>query len=179
MIRSIIPTEHIRQVKRAYLAGAMEFARDGGVGWRQEMARWLGETLGHGTLDPTCFEHDQLPPEEKDRLPGLKRTDLAELRRLARGIVLYDLGLLLNQADYVICHWTEETQRGCGSAGEITMAAWAGKPVYLLLDYPREAMSTWMAGCTTGIFEDWESLKSALIHDFAERSLADEPACAQ
>lgn len=157
----------------------MEFAEDGGAGWRREMSLWLARHLGHRTLDPTHFEHDQLSHEQKSRLPLLKRHDLEELRRLARRIVLYDLEMLLRRADYLICYWTEETQRGCGSAGEITMAAWAGKPVYLVLDYPRERMSTWMAGCTTAIFHDWDGLKQALLREFPERSRTDGTAYAQ
>ncbi len=174
-----MPMEAPRQVKTAYLAGAMEFARDGGAGWRREITEWLAQHLGHRVLDPTHFEHDQLSEEDKGRLPGLKNGNLPELRRLARRIVLYDLEMLLERADYVVCYWTEETQRGCGSAGEITMAAWAGKPVYLLLDYPRERMSTWMAGCTTAIFTDWNELKESLRRDFIERSRTDGTACAK
>lgn len=152
----------------AYLAGAMEFAHDGGLGWRAEFTNWLNETLGHGVLDPTILEHDQLDEAERIALPSLKQKDFGRLRQIARRIVHYDLDLVLNKCDYIVCLWNESTQRGCGSAGEITVATWAGKPVYLLLDYPREQASTWMVGCTTSIHESWDDLKQALVRDFGK-----------
>ncbi len=147
-----------------YLAGAMEFAHDGGIGWRADITRWLSEVLGHRALDPTIFEHDQLTDAERASIKGLKEAgDFDAIRRLAARIVHYDARLLLEQSDYVVCLWNEATQRGCGSAGEITLAAWAGKPVHLLLDYPADRASTWMIGCTTTIHHDWHDLKSTLI----------------
>ncbi|MBI1289846.1 hypothetical protein GC173_01195 [bacterium] len=155
-------------MKKVYLAGAMEFAHDGGIGWRQEFAGWLAERLGHGVLDPTVFEHDQLSDEERNSIKGLKsQRRFDEVRRLASRIVHYDARLLLEQSDYVVCLWNEATQLGCGTAGEITLACWAGKPVHLLLDYPDERASTWMIGCTTTIHHDWDDLKRTLIQHYA------------
>lgn len=150
----------------AYLAGAMEFADDRGVSWRGEMTRWLEEQLGHSSLDPTHLEHDQLSEEEWRELPGLKERDLPRLRQLARRIVLYDARLVLEKADYLICYWTEATQRGCGTAGEITLAAWTGKPVHLVLDYPLRSASTWMIGCTSSLHHDFEDLRHELLRRY-------------
>lgn len=146
----------------------MEFAEDGGAGWRQQMTEWLADELGHRVLDPTILEHDQLTEAERLEAPLLKKGDFNKLRTLALRIVKYDLDLVLNQCDYVICHWNEATQRGCGTAGEITLATWAGKPVYLYLDYPVEKASTWMVGCTRSIHLDWESLKEQLKQEYGD-----------
>ena len=152
----------------AYLAGAMEFAHDGGCGWRADIAHWLQEELGHGVLDPTVLEHDQLDEADRKRIPALKQNDLEELRRLALKIVRYDVDLVINKCDYVICLWNESTQLGCGSAGEITVATWTRKPVYMLLDYPREKASTWMIGCTTSIHGSWDDLKETLLRAYGK-----------
>jgi nucleoside 2-deoxyribosyltransferase len=150
-------------MKTVYLAGAMEFAADGGTSWRVDLTRWLAETLGHAALDPTHLEHDQLSEEERLLLPSLRQRDFDTLRAIARKIIRYDIDLVLNRCDYLIVHWNESTQRGCGTAGEITLAAWAGKPVHLVLDYPREKASTWMVGCTSSIHTDWQDLKKHLL----------------
>lgn len=154
----------------AYLAGAMEFADDRGISWRGEMTRWLADQLGHSALDPTHLEHDQLAPSEWEELPGLKLRDIARLRQLAHRIVLYDADLVLNKADYLICYWTEATQRGCGTAGEITLAAWKAKPVHMVLDYPLEKASTWMIGCTTSLHHDFEGLRRELLGRYGKKA---------
>lgn len=151
-----------KKMKHAYLAGAMEFAQDGGIGWRRDIAEWLDRELGHRVLDPTVLEHDQLSEAERQALPALKSGQFGTLRPIASRIVRYDLDLVLNHCDYLIVFWNEATQRGCGTAGEITMAAWAGKPVHLILDYPRERASTWMVGCTSSIHGSWNELKEHL-----------------
>jgi hypothetical protein len=158
------------KLKKVYLAGAMEFALDGGTGWRADLRVWLHERLGHQALDPTILEHDQLTDAERLTIPTLKRErDFDSIRRLANRIVHYDAALVLQQADYVICHWNEATQRGCGTAGELTLAAVARKPVHLLLDYPADQVSTWLVGCTTTIHHDWEELKSNLLTIYGPR----------
>jgi nucleoside 2-deoxyribosyltransferase len=155
-------------VKKVYLAGAMEFAKDGGIDWRRGLTEWLLQELGHEVLDPTVLEHDQLTEAERDLIPNLRQKRFDLLRPIARKIVLYDLDLVMNQCDYIVCHWNEATQLGCGTAGEITAAAWKGKSVYMVLDYPREKASTWMVGCTTCIFESWNELKEHLLGQYKE-----------
>lgn len=157
-------------MKTAYLAGAMEFAHDGGLGWRSEMTQWLARELGHGTLDPTVLEHDQLTDAERASIVGLKQSNPDAIRPLARRIVEYDVRLVLEKADYLIVLWDAATQAGCGTAGEITVAAWAGKPVHLLLDFPRSRASTWMIGCTTSLHEDMAGLKAHLKATYGSRN---------
>jgi hypothetical protein len=158
-------------MKSVYLAGAMEFAHDGGIGWRAEFTAWVAATLGHRTLDPTIFEHDQLSDEERASIKGLKATrQYDRIRALASRIVHYDARLLLEQSDYVVCLWNEATQLGCGTAGEITLACWADKPVHLLLEYPEDRASTWMIGCTTSMHHDWDDLKQTLIRHYGSQS---------
>jgi nucleoside 2-deoxyribosyltransferase len=141
----------------------MEFAVDGGAGWRGQVAAWLDRHLGHEVLDPTRFEHDQLNEEQRRLLPQLKRArEFDAIRKLAIKIVRYDVALLLEHSDYVICHWNEDTQLGCGTAGELTIAAMHGKPVHLMLEYPPSRASTWMIGCTTTIHDNWEDLLEAV-----------------
>lgn len=150
----------------------MEFAHDGGINWRKDMTAWLRDTLGHASLDPSALEHDQLSDEDRLLLPALRRTDLDRLRPIARKIIRYDIGLVLNHCDYLICYWTEATQLGCGTAGEITLATWIDKPVYMILDYPRDKASTWMVGCTASIHSNFDELKSHLIATYGKHSHA-------
>jgi hypothetical protein len=62
----------------------------------------------------------------------------------------------------VICLWDEGAARGAGTKGELTMARFFGKPVYMVTAFPFADIPGWVLGCTTGIFPDFETLKRYL-----------------
>jgi hypothetical protein len=54
-----------------------------------------------------------------------------------------------------------------GTAGELTLAYRMGIPVYLVLAMPPAAASSWILGCATEVFGDFDALKKHLrtLHD--------------
>jgi len=141
----------------AYLAGAIEYAPDGGIAWRRRIEPEL-DRLGHSYYDATLIEADLLDPQEKCSFAQWKRTDLNRFRRAMRRSIDHDLRQLLARADYVIAFWDEWTHLGGGTQGEITLAYHSEIPVYLVTALPLEQVSGWILGCCEAVFADFPSL---------------------
>ncbi len=77
-------------------------------------------------------------------------------------IIDRDLYQLLQKCDAVICLWDEHVIQGAGTHGELTLAYEHQLPVYLVLGMPLEKVSSWIVGCTTEIFQNFEELKQYL-----------------
>jgi hypothetical protein len=152
---------------RVYLSGGMEFADQQGAGWRDEIERWLAETLGHTSFNPVTESRKFLERRYAgSTVPELKETDYYEYRRFLDDIVEIDSNEVAQHADYVICYWDESARRGAGTKGEITLARYFGKPVYLVTDEPAKNLPGWVVGCTTEIFQSFKELKSYLRNQY-------------
>jgi nucleoside 2-deoxyribosyltransferase len=145
----------------AYLCGPIEFAEDNGRLWRRKLGPFLRDTLGHRFYDPAEDEKKSLTPEELANYRQWKTTDLDRFRRVIRKIIAFDLDLIENQADYLICFWDAQAKSG-GTSAEMTVAHRKGIPVYLLSSVPYAEMSGWMLGCTDKVFTNLEDLKEFL-----------------
>ena len=66
---------------------------------------------------------------------------------MVRKIIAFDLELIENQADYLICSWDAVAKSG-GTSAEMTVAYRKGIPVYLITTLPAAEISGWMLGCT-------------------------------
>ena len=126
----------------AYLCGPIEFAEDNGRLWRRKLGPFLRETLGH-------------------RVREWKSSDLERFRRVIRKIIAFDLDLIENKADYLICSWDALAKSG-GTSAEMTVAYRKGIPVYLVTTLPAAEISGWMLGCTDQVFATVEELKEFL-----------------
>ena len=69
----------------------------------------------------------------------------------------------MNQADYLIVKWDRSVFKGGGTHGEVTMAYWLDKPVYLVNNLPLNDISSWIFSCSDEIFDDFESLKNRFL----------------
>lgn len=145
-----------------YLAGAIEYAPDGGKKWRSELGHFLINELGHDLFDPTSEEWDLLDDEEKKFFREWKTTNLPRFQLIMRRVIEHDLNNLLNRTNYVICYWDDHVRSGGGTHGEMTLAYMNQIPVYMVHDMPLEKMSSWIIGCATELFPDFESLKTFL-----------------
>lgn len=149
--------------RRIYLSGGMEYATNEGRDWRKEMQTWLQEELGWEVFNPN---------EESERIlrTHLQGTDFRELKRIdpekftevVRGIVNHDCDQIAKRADIVICYWDDGAARGAGTKGEITIAHFFRKPVYLVTEVPPADIPGWVLGCTTRIFPGFRELKAFL-----------------
>jgi nucleoside 2-deoxyribosyltransferase len=148
--------------KHVYLAGAIEFAPDGGKGWRTDIARFLQAELGLSVFDPCVNEVALLTEDEKDNFREWKRTDRQRFLPVIRRIIDHDLDNVLHHTLFIVCLWDEHAMRGTGTAGELTVAYRHGIPVYMVLGMSANAVSSWAAGCATEVFSDFEELKRFL-----------------
>ncbi len=150
----------------AYLCGPIEFAEDRGKLWRRKLAPFLSDTLGHRVYDPAEDELKSLTEEEAKHFREWKTTDIERFRRTVRKIIAFDLDLIENKADYVICYWEDGAKSG-GTSAELTLAHRKGIPVYFISSLPVEQISGWMLGCSDQIFTTVEELKEFLLARFA------------
>lgn len=151
----------------AYLCGPIEFAEDGGRLWRRKLAPFLRDQLGHRVYDPAEDERKNLTGEEAAHFREWKTTDLDRFRRTVRKIIAFDLDLIENQADYVICFWPSENAHSGGTSAELTVAHRKGIPVYLVTPIAVDRISGWMLACSDQLFTSIEGLKEFLVARFA------------
>jgi hypothetical protein len=159
--------ESLPQPMLAYLCGRMEFAEDGGRLWRRKLTPFLREQLGHRVYDPAEDEKKNLTDEESTHFREWKTADLERFRRVIRKIIAFDLDLIENKADYVICFWESAASQSGGTPAELTVAHRKGIPVYLVTSLPVEQVSGWMLGCSDQVFTSIESLKEFLSARFS------------
>jgi hypothetical protein len=149
--------------RRAYLSGGMEYAAGEGRDWRSEMQSWLERELGCSVFNPNV-ESDRLFANE---FPGvnfrqMKDTDLPGYMSIAERLVSIDCDEIAVRTDFVVVYWDDAAQRGAGTKGELTMAHFFRKPVYMVTAMRPEAIPGWVLGCVTRIFDDFTRLKEFL-----------------
>jgi len=147
----------------AYLCGPIEFASDGGRLWRRKLAPFLGEALGHRVYDPAEDERKNLTDEEVANFRTWKKTDVERFRSVVRKIIQFDLDLIENKVDYVICHWDDAAAQSGGTPAELTAAYRKGIPVYLVTRLPVEQLSGWMLACADQVFGAIDELEKFLL----------------
>lgn len=148
---------------RAYLSGGMEYVTDEGRSWREEMEEWLAVTLGWESFNPNRNSDEllaRLTPDVPFRT--LKTTDPDRYMRIVQEIVAVDSHEVAEGSDCVICLWDEGAARGAGTKGELTIARYFRKPVYLVTTIPFEEIPGWVLGCTTQRFASFTELKAFL-----------------
>ncbi len=145
-----------------YLAGAIEAAPDDGRVWREEITKFLKNELGYAVHDPSRQEVTVLTPAEHDQFRAWRRTDFPRFQEVIHRIIKHDLKQILFNTDFIICKWDEYVRDGGGTQGELTLAFLHNIPVYLVTDLPVEKISSWILGCVTEIFDNFQALKSTL-----------------
>jgi nucleoside 2-deoxyribosyltransferase len=141
-----------------YLAGSIEYSPDLGKGWRAEIAPLI-KSLGHDIYDPAEDEIKNLTEIEAREFRSWKKDDLPRFQSTVRKIIAYDLDLIEQQCDAIVCYWDRNAGRGAGTQGELTFAHRLGIPVYLICEMPREEVSGWLLGCATEVFADFDNFR--------------------
>jgi hypothetical protein len=137
--------------RRVYLSGGMEYADDEGRDWRAQLQQWL-----ESELDCTVFNPNQ-------DFRALKQDDEIRYREIVGHLVDLDCREIAERSDFVICYWDQAAMRGAGTKGEVTMARFFGKPVYMVTAIEFREIPGWVIGCTQQIFPDFESLRRFLL----------------
>ena len=149
----------------------MEYAKNEGVDWRHAMEGWLKTELHHSVFNPNVESARFL----RRRLPGqsirkLKFNDVERFSKVLRGVVDLDSKEIAVRSDYVICYWDESAQKGAGTKGEITIAKYFRKPVYLITTMKLEDIPGWVLGCASQFFRSFDELKLFLSRKHKSRS---------
>jgi hypothetical protein len=149
---------------RVYLSGGMEYALGEGASWRGALQLWLEGQLHHSVFNPNA-ESDRFFAA---RYPGidvrkLKSENIEHYTEILRLLVEIDTREIAERSDYVVCLWDEGAAKGAGTKGELTIASFFRKPVYLVTSQAHQEIPGWVLGCTTRIFGDFEELKAFLL----------------
>ena len=148
---------------RVYLSGGMEYAADEGRDWRRSVQEWLEQTLKCTVFNPNR-ESDRLLrtlcPDGDFR--ALKKRDLTKYSTIVSQLVDYDCLEIAQRTDFVICYWDASAMRGAGTKGELTIAKYFGKPVYIVTSMTPDDIPGWVLGCTTKVFSSFDELKAFL-----------------
>ena len=147
---------------KAYLSGPIENAKNDGASWRQDMTLWLKYNLNHEVFNPVLETKSIIGNLNSDNFRSLKKTDPIKYKNIIREIIKLDLEAVINDSDYLIVKWDKSVLKGGGTHGEVTMAYWIKKPVFIVNSIPIDDMSSWIFSCSDFIFNDFKSLKKKL-----------------
>jgi hypothetical protein len=155
---------------KVYLSGGMEGAKNFGGEWRERIEKWVRETLNHDVFNPTIesvkFLKEKYPGVERSNMP---KEDVGLFQRVIGEIVLMDCEEIIHNCDYVVCYWDESCYRGAGTQGEVTIAKYFQKPVYLVTQVPLKEVPGWVIGCSIEVFKSIDELKEYLLGEFQLR----------
>ena len=151
----------------AYLCCSLDSAGDDAKLWRRKLAPFLRDQLGHRVYDPAENPSRNLTEEEAANFHHWKATDLDRFRRVMRKMIAFDLDLVENKADYLICYWDAAAGTPPGTPSELTIAYRKGIPVYLVVSVPIEQIGDWALGCSDQLFSSVEDLKGFLSARFS------------
>ncbi len=159
-----------RKSLKAYLSGGMEFAKGEGADWRYEMEDWIRKNLKHSIFNPNReSEKFLLKKFPSGNFRKLKYENVKRYTEVVRDLIDLDSREIAHRSDYIVCYWDESAQKGAGTKGEITIARFLEKPVYLVTQMKPEDIPGWVLGCTTRIFGSFDELKEFLLEKYAAR----------
>jgi len=154
----------MNNINRVYLSGGMEYADNEGRDWRQPMHDWLSQHLQCEVFNPNV-ESDRFFAKNYPNVDvrSLKETDVVKYASIVSQLVEIDCKEIAERSDLVVCYWDDSAMRGAGTKGELTMAKYFGKPVYMVTSMPYKEIPGWVLGCTTLIFSSFDELKKFLL----------------
>ena len=146
----------------AYLSGPIENALNDGAGWRNDITRWLENELNHQVFNPVTETKSITKELNTDDFRLMKTTNPEQYKNIIRKIIQVDLDAVVKGSDYLIVNWDKSVFKGGGTHGEITMAYWFNKPIYMVNTLPIEDVSSWIFSCTEHVFSNIDDLKIKL-----------------
>ena len=146
----------------AYLSGPIENAFNDGLNWRNDITEWLEKELQHKVFNPVTETKSIIKNYSSGDFRLMKNTNPNEYKNIVRKIIKVDLEALVNNSDYLIVKWDESVFKGGGTHGEVTMAYWLRKPVFLVNSLSMDDLSSWIYSCSEYIFDNFDDLKIKL-----------------
>jgi hypothetical protein len=152
----------------AYLCGAMEACKDGGIPWRVSVSERL-KTLGVRILNPAKIGHETFDIRG-DMYKMIKGGDYHEVRKRGKVIRGKDLRMV-DDAGFLIFYLDLDVLT-CGSWEEVFVANKSKKPVLTVVKQGKEKAPLWLLWAIepTHIFDNFEQLFDYLTYiDIAKR----------
>ena len=150
----------------AYLSGPIENAENDGADWRKSLTPWIKNTLSHKVFNPVIATRDITKGLTSSEFRDMKRSNPDKYKKLIREIINIDIEAVVNNSDYLIVNWNKSVFRGGGTHGEITLAYFLKKPIYLVNNVPFDDLSSWIFSCSTEVFDCFADLKTHLIKKY-------------
>jgi hypothetical protein len=154
-----------------YLSGGMEYAKNEGIDWRSDLDEWIKINLKHSVFNPNAESYKYL----RKHMPNndfrhCKTSDIDAYTKIVKHFVDLDSKEIALRSDYVICYWDRSAQRGAGTKGELTIARYFKKPVYMVTRIHKKDIPGWVLGCVTKFFLSFDILKSYLHRTYSRKS---------
>ncbi len=146
----------------AYLSGPIENAQDDGANWRNNITKWLGNELNHQVFNPVVETNSIIKNYDPANFRLMKKSNPESYKNVIREIIKIDLDAVVNKADYLVVKWDSSVFKGGGTHGEVTMAYWLKKPVFLVNELHTDDMSSWIFSCSEFVFNNFNELKTKL-----------------
>jgi hypothetical protein len=146
--------------QHVYLSGGMEYARNEGRDWRHAMQEWLEEEMGWTLFNPNresdAFFSTHYPSVD---IRALKTSSPDQYKAIVRKLMAIDCREIAERSDLVVCLWDDSAMRGAGTKGELTIARYFDKPVYMVTSTPEVEIPGWVLACTERLFPSFDALK--------------------
>ena len=143
----------------AYLSGPIENAENDGANWRDSITPWLKNEIEHDVFNPVVETRKIISDLTNTQFREMKETDPKKYKKLIRQIIDIDIKAVVEESDYLIVNWNKSVFRGGGTHGEITLAYYLKKPIYLVNHVPLDDLSSWIFSCATEVFDSFDDMK--------------------
>ncbi|MCX6121412.1 MAG: hypothetical protein NTX44_07295 [Ignavibacteriales bacterium] len=155
---------------KVYLSGGMEYAKNEGVDWRSDLDEWIKQNLKHSVFNPNVESDKYLRKiMSNNEFRCSKESDIKAYTKIVKHFVDQDSNEIALRSDYVICLWDASAQRGAGTKGELTIARYFKKPVYMVTRIPKTKIPGWVLGCVNEFFPSFDELKAYLYQKYASQ----------
>ncbi len=165
-VKKKVPQINRLRFNRGYLCGAMDRAKDGGLGWRKRIQLALND-LQIVWMDPTDKPIDigiEDIENRKQRLAWKKSHNFDAVRNDMRIIRSVDLRMV-DISDFVIVN-IDLSVPSCGTWEELFLANREKKPIIVRVEQGKEECPDWLFGTLPHqfIFSTWDEVHAYLRH---------------
>ncbi|MBT4250335.1 hypothetical protein HOD84_08350 [bacterium] len=143
----------------AYLSGPIENAANDGADWRELITLWLKDEIEHDVFNPVLATRKIISDLTNSQFREMKETSPEKYKNLIRQIIDIDIKAVVEESDYLIVNWNKSVFKGGGTHGEITLAYYLKKPIYLVNHVPLDDLSSWIFSCATEVFDSFDDMK--------------------
>ncbi|MBT6777826.1 hypothetical protein HOA87_07585 [bacterium] len=150
----------------AYLSGPIENAANDGADWRELITLWLKDEIEHDVFNPVLATRKIISDLTNSQFREMKETSPEKYKNLIRQIIDIDIKAVVEESDYLIVNWNKSVFKGGGTHGEITLAYYLKKPIYLVNHVPLDDLSSWIFSCATEVFDSFDDMKIHLLSTY-------------